>query len=93
MELEKVELKEYISITEETAKRILALDPYETGVLMHALMSADEYGIAKPTDFIRKLRISKKRFALALTGIEEKGFIRQHGPDTIQIVNWRQYNL
>lgn len=90
---ERVQLKEYITFTDETLKKVYELDPYETGVLIWALMSADEYGIAKPADFIQGKRISKKRFALALASIEEKGFIRQNGPDTIQIINWRQYNL
>lgn len=85
-------MQDYISITEENANRILSLDPWETGVILHILLTADESGTTTERKTLDGLIISKKRAENALAGLEAKGFIDRDGV-TITVLGWDQYQL
>ena len=85
-------MKDYISITKENADRILALDKWETGVIIWILMTADESGTTTERKALEVLRISRKQAEKALAGLEAKGFINRDGA-TITVLGWDQYQL
>lgn len=85
-------MKDYISITKENADRILDLDPWETGVILEILLTADESGTTTERKALEALIISKKRAEKALAGLETKGFIDRDGA-TITVLGWDQYQL
>lgn len=85
-------MKDYISITDENMNRILSLDPWETGVILRILLTADESGTTTERKALEGLRISRKQAEKALAGLETKGFIDCDGA-TITVLGWDQYQL
>ena len=91
-EKKRVALKEYITITKETADKTRDLKPYTMGAFLRVVLDADEAGETTAKKALKDYPISSARKEAELNLLENAGLIRRDG-ETITVLNWDQYNL
>lgn len=91
-EKKRVALKEYVTITKETADKTRDMKPYTVGAFLRVVLSADEAGETTAKKALQDYPISAAKKEAELDLLEAAGLIRRDG-ETITVLNWDQYNL